>query len=78
MVDVWQEKPKGFRLLASIHDETLAVLNPDRVEYAKGLLGEAAANAVRRVQHNDIPIPLEMGVGRNWWEAIQDKEDTNR
>jgi DNA polymerase I-like protein with 3'-5' exonuclease and polymerase domains len=78
MVNVWQEKPKGFRLLASIHDEILAVLKPGRVNYAKGLLREAAADAVRRVQHNDIPIPLEMGVGRNWWEAIQDKEDTNQ
>jgi DNA polymerase I-like protein with 3'-5' exonuclease and polymerase domains len=78
MVNVWQEKPKGFRLLASIHDEILAVLRPGRVNYTKGLLREAAADAVRRVQHNDIPIPLEMGVGRSWWEAIQDKEDTNQ
>jgi DNA polymerase I-like protein with 3'-5' exonuclease and polymerase domains len=78
MVNVWQEKPKGFRLLASIHDEILAVLKPDRINYAKALLREAAIDAVRRVQHNNIPIPLEMGVGRNWWEAIQDKEETNK
>jgi len=75
MVNVWQEKPKGFRLLASVHDEILAVVKPDQVEYAKALLREAAADAARRVMQNDIPIPLEIGIGKNWWEAIQDKEE---
>jgi DNA polymerase-1 len=73
MVNVWQEKPKGFRLLASIHDEVLAIVKPDQVKCAKALLREAAADAARRVMQNDIPIPLEIGVGKNWWEAIQDK-----
>jgi DNA polymerase I-like protein with 3'-5' exonuclease and polymerase domains len=75
MVNVWQEKPKGFRLLASIHDEILAIVKPNQVERAKALLREAAADAARRVMRNDIPIPLEIGVGKNWWEAIQDKEE---
>jgi DNA polymerase I-like protein with 3'-5' exonuclease and polymerase domains len=75
MVNVWQEKPKGFRILASIHDEILALVKPDRVKYAKALLREAAADAARRLMQNDIPIPLEIGVGKNWWEAIQDKEE---
>ena len=75
MVSVWQEKPTGFRLLASIHDEILAIVKPDQVKYAKALLREAAADAARAVMQNDIPIPLEIGVGKNWWEAIQDEEE---
>jgi DNA polymerase I-like protein with 3'-5' exonuclease and polymerase domains len=75
MVNVWQENPEGFRLLASIHDEILALVKPDQVKYAKALLREAAVNAACRVMQNDIPIPLEIGVGKNWWEAIQDKEE---
>jgi DNA polymerase-1 len=73
MLNIWQASPKGVQLLASVHDEILFLLLPDQVKYAKGLLREAATDATRRVQKCDIPIQLEIGVGRNWWEAIQDK-----
>ena len=75
MFNVWQASPKGVRLLASVHDEILFLLLPDQVKYAKELLREAATDATRRVQKCDIPIQLEIGAGRNWWEAIQDKGD---
>ena len=75
MLNIWQENPKWLQLLSSIHDELLAVICPEHVSDARTLLREAAADATRRVQKSDIPIQLEIGVGRNWWEAIQDKEE---
>jgi hypothetical protein len=27
---------------------------------------------------NDIPIQLEIGVGKNWWEAIKDEEEKGK
>jgi DNA polymerase I-like protein with 3'-5' exonuclease and polymerase domains len=75
MLNIWQENPKWLQLLGSVHDELLAVIQPDHITQARTLLREAAADATRRVQKCDIPIQLEIGVGRNWWEAIQDKEE---
>jgi hypothetical protein len=54
------------------------VIEPNHVRAAKALLREAASDATRRVQQCDIPIQLEIGVGHNWWEAIQDKEQERR
>ena len=56
-------------------ESLLAVIDPGHVSDARALLREAAADATRRVQKSDIPIQLEIGVGYNWWEAIQDKEN---
>jgi DNA polymerase I-like protein with 3'-5' exonuclease and polymerase domains len=75
MLNIWQEHPRWLHLIGSVHDEMLAIVRPTYVTQAKALLREAAADATRRVQKCDIPIQLEIGVGKNWWEAIQDEKN---
>jgi DNA polymerase I-like protein with 3'-5' exonuclease and polymerase domains len=71
MLNFWNARPRGVSILASVHDEILLRAKPSKVKAAKALLREAAADAAKRILQSDVPVCLEIGVGKNWWEALQ-------
>jgi DNA polymerase-1 len=71
---LWQHKEEGISILASVHDELLLTVRPEKIARAKGLLQEAADAAGKLVLGDSVPVRLEMGAGRNWWEAIKNAE----
>jgi DNA polymerase-1 len=72
ILNVWKAKPEGVRVLASVHDEVLLCAPPSKVQTAKALLKEAATEAGKKILKSDVPICLDIGIGKNWWEALQE------
>ncbi|KGQ20947.1 DNA polymerase I [Thermus filiformis] len=61
-------KPLGAHLLLQVHDELVLEVPEDRAEEAKALVKEVMENAYPL----DVPLEVEVGVGRDWLEAKQD------
>ena len=72
---LWQE---GASILASVHDEILLAVKPSRLKQSKRLFQEAAAEAGRLVLGSDVPVRLEIGAGKSWWEASLDAKKNRK
>jgi len=44
------------------------------VNTAKTLLRDAAAVAGKKILKSDVPVCLDIGAGKNWWEALQNEK----
>jgi DNA polymerase I-like protein with 3'-5' exonuclease and polymerase domains len=72
---LWAE---GASILASVHDEILLTVKPKCLKQSKALFEEAAAEAAILVLGSDVPVRLEMGAGRSWWEASLDAKKSKK
>ncbi len=57
--------PEGAGLVLQIHDELLVECLPDQVEEVAAVLRAA----MEEVAELDVPLPVQIGVGRSWREA---------
>lgn len=68
MVRIYNEmKRRRFksRMILQVHDELVFDVSPDEVEQMKELVLDKMQNALQL----DVPLVVELGVGKNWFEA---------
>jgi DNA polymerase-1 len=68
MIEIAQELPEvslKSRLLLQVHDELLFEVPDGEIERIKKLVKEKMENIVKL----DVPVTVEIGVGKNWGEA---------
>ncbi len=58
-------KRDSARMLLQVHDELLFEVLPDDIEETRALVKSRMEGALRL----DIPIAVDIGIGRNWYEA---------
>jgi DNA polymerase-1 len=59
------ERESGARMILQVHDELLFEVPPAELDDVKALVRSEMEGALQL----DVPIALDMGVGRNWYEA---------
>ncbi len=68
MVDVYhmlEDAGLKSKLILQVHDELMIDTLPEELDEVKHILKEAMENAVKL----DVPISIDMNVGKNWYEA---------
>ena len=60
-----REKRLRSRMVLQIHDELLLEVHPDELEEAGELVRAEMEGAVKL----DVPLLVELGSGRTWWDA---------
>lgn len=52
-------------MILQVHDELVFDVAPDEVEQLKEIVLDKMQNALQL----DVPLVVELGVGKNWYEA---------
>jgi DNA polymerase-1 len=68
MVRIWRElRKRGLKtkMILQVHDELVFDVPKEELEEVKELVRTEMENAI----HLDVPVKVEIGVGRNWLEA---------
>lgn len=62
-------KMDGIDMLIQVHDELVFEVNKDKLEEAKNIITTEMENALPEKYREDITLTVEIGVGKNWFEA---------
>ncbi|MCF7920956.1 MAG: DNA polymerase I [Candidatus Cloacimonetes bacterium] len=58
-----------IKMLIQVHDELVFEVHKDFLEEAKALIHEIMENALPDEYRNIVPLKVDIGVGKNWFEA---------
>ncbi len=62
---IFKEKKLNSKMLLQVHDELVFEVHKSEVEEVKKIVMREMKNAIKL----DVPVEVEIGVGRNWYEA---------
>jgi len=63
------ENDPDIKMIIQVHDELVFEINKDKLDEAKKLIIEEMENAIPKKYKGIVPLIVDVGVGRDWYEA---------